>query len=322
MSMFKRNKKIKILGQELKRVRLNSSEELPFEEKEVEKKYYKIIFDGSHYVATKIKRSSNIFKRNKAKTNEYDDLFDSLYFLAVKSNLQPKQYFNFIKDEFVNTYEIEASEKIDEYIKEKIKQKLHNLHKRKELFRRKANLNRWNYFVTITYDDKKHSATSFRQKLRKCLCNLHTRRKWRYMGVFELAPETNRLHFHALIYIPDGQMIETIEELQDYSTSQHKMQTSHSNTFFASKFGRNDFTPIKQTEMTVNYILKYLSKTNERIVYSRGIADHIVKELKDYDIACEFLDYVYKYVLFDDVIDWEKDIMHYKYKQASFFDCA
>ena len=37
------------------------------------------------------------------------------------------------------------------------------------------------------------------------------------MGVFENAPETERLHFHALMYIPDGEMIGNIYEKKDYN---------------------------------------------------------------------------------------------------------
>lgn len=69
------------------------------------------------------------------------------------------------------------------------------------------------------------------------------------MGVFERAPETGRLHFHALLYVLDGEMIGTITEKQDYSTKQHKMQTTHENDFFAERFGRNDFAELSAGEL-------------------------------------------------------------------------
>lgn len=37
-------------------------------------------------------------------------------------------------------------------------------------------MQRWNYFVTLTCDPKKHTIESFREKLRKRLSILHTRR--------------------------------------------------------------------------------------------------------------------------------------------------
>ena len=49
---------------------------------------------------------------------------------------------------------------LDKYIADKIERKLHNLYARKKRFRRKANLNRWNYFVTFTYATRTRSAAS------------------------------------------------------------------------------------------------------------------------------------------------------------------
>ena len=154
--------------------------------------------------------------------------------------------------------------------------------------------------------------------------NLHTRYGWKYMGVFELSPEKERLHFHAIMYIPDGKMVGEITELRDYSTEHHKMQISHSNSFFADRFGRNDFEKLNANELkngnALDYLTKYLYKTDERIIYSRGIPTEIYKYIDDKDIAVKYFDFVTKFVLFDDVIDVEKDILHIEYKQQSLFD--
>ena len=155
------------------------------------------------------------------------------------------------------------------YVENKVKRKLNNLHKRKDRFRRKANLNRWNYFVTFTYDNKLHNADTFRKKLRKCLSNLHTRRGWKYMGVFELSPIKQRLHFHCLMYIPNGEMIGEIIQKKDYSLCDHKMQIANCNTFFLNAFGRNDFTKVDCNPMTIEYILKYIEKKNHVMVELR-----------------------------------------------------
>ena len=117
------------------------------------------------------------------------------------------------------------------------------------------------------------------------------------MGVFENAPETERLHFHALMYIPDGEMIGSIYEKKDYNKKSGKMTITRINTFFEDGFGRNDFRPVNEKEIThgntINYLLKYISKSGE------------------------MFDYVEKVVLFDDVISWERDILNYKPKQLS-----
>lgn len=260
---------------------------------------------------------------NDEKKAAFDIAFDSLYFYALRSGLKGADLAASVVAGLAKLYPTRKD--LDEYVAEKIEKKQRNAYARKKRFRRKAALNRWNYFVTITYDDKKHTAETFRKKLRKCLSNLHTRRGWKYMGVFELAPDTGRLHFHALIYVPDGQMLGEIVEKKDYSTAQGKVQITHSNSFFAESFGRNDFEGLNAMELkrgnTLNYLLKYISKTGERIVYSRGIPTEIYKKVKDNDIATKMLDFVEKFVLFDDTIDWERDIMHYThYKQLSITD--
>lgn len=256
-----------------------------------------------------------------------DILFDSLYFTAYKQGLKDnkldKPMTDFIRAGILKLYP--DLDGLDEYITDRIKRKLNNLLHRKKRFRRKANLNNWNYFVTFTYDDTKHTAESFKKKLRKCLSNLHTRRGWKYMGVFEQAPDTGRLHFHGLIYVPVGQMLGTITEIQDYSTAQGKMQTRNENSFFADNFGRNDFCEVSKSEMKngkrTEYILKYIGKTNERICYSRGIPTEICKIIDGEDIITEMQDFGTKYILFDDIIDWERDIMRYRYnKQMSITD--
>jgi len=145
------------------------------------------------------------------------------------------------------------------------------------------------------------------------------------MGVFERAPETGRLHFHGLLYIPDGEIIGEINERTDYSTAKHTMQTTHENTFFEETFGRNDFCEVTEMELKkgqrINYILKYIEKTGERIVYSRGIPSEVYAKLGNDDIITEFTDFVTKYVLFDSVIDWERDVLrHRHYKQVSLTD--
>lgn len=119
-------------------------------------------------------------------------------------------------------------------------------------------------------------------------------------------------------------MIGTITEKTDYSTAQGKMQTTHENDFFQKTFGRNDFEELNEMELkhgqTLNYLLKYIGKTGERIVYSRGIPTEIYRKLNDDEIVTEMDDFGTKYILFDDVISWERDIMHFKCKQLSMID--
>ena len=59
----------------------------------------------------------------------------------------------------------------------------------------------------------------------------------------------------------------------------------------------------------------YLVKSGEKILYSRCIPSEICKELPPSDRVGEFLDFVTKYALFDDVIDWERDVKDYGKKK-------
>ena len=70
------------------------------------------------------------------------------------------------------------------------------------------------------------------------------------------------------------------------------------------------------------YITKYLSKTNERIVYSRDIPSEILLKVHFKDIATTMFDFVLKFILFDDVVDYDRDVLKCKfdYKQRSIFD--
>ena len=258
-----------------------------------------------------------------SKTSAFDLAFNSLYDRAKREGLKRENLSERIKTGLLALFPDFPD--LDNVIAEKIEKKQRNFFARKKRFCRKAVLNRWNYFVTFTYDDRKHTAETFRKKLRKSLSNLHTRRGWKYMGVFEEAPETGRLHFHGLLYIPDGEMVGKIVEVKDYSMAQGKVQITHRNEFFAESFGRNDFEELNEMELkhgqTLNYLLKYIGKTGERIVYSRGIPTQVCKKLSGNDLVAKMQDFVEKFVLFDDTIDWERDVMHYtKWKQMTVID--
>ena len=149
--------------------------------------------------------------------------------------------------------------------------------------------------------------------MRKCFSNLNNGRGWNFIGVWERGEKTDRLHYHCILYVPAGEMVGKITQKKEYSKRLGKVKETFSNDFFERKFGRNDFEELNIMEMkngsAVAYILKYLRKTGERIVYSRGIPTEISKVLPDHVFAAEIEDdYVTKYVIFDNVIKWERDI--------------
>lgn len=151
-------------------------------------------------------------------------------------------------------------------------------------------MNEFNYFVTFTYDDAKHDEISFRKGLMQCLGNYHSKKEWIYMGVWERAPKTKRLHFHCVMNIPDGTMPGEMIEKRDYSFGSRKMQTVIQNTYFNNRFGRTDFDEldrnIAKVENTATYILKYIEKDEEKIVYSRGIPMYRISDIDEDDVVC------------------------------------
>ena len=56
-------------------------------------------------------------------------------------------------------------------------------------------------------------------------------------------------------------------------------------------------------------------KSGEKALYSRGTPAEICKELSENDEVGTYFDYVTKYVLWDDVLDKERDIKDYGKKK-------
>lgn len=189
-----------------------------------------------------------------------------------------------------------------EYVEANLRRKKRNLICRRIRFTRKANLQDFNYFVTFTYDGKAHTEESFRKGLSKCLQNLHTRKGWKYMGVWERSPEKGRLHFHGLLYVPEGTMPGELFEKKDYNLNERRIRTTVQNTYFNERFGRCDFECIghkNRLGYAVAYIMKYMEKSEEKIVYSRGLPDHFVTDVEEADVVTRVGAEKRKLLLFD-----------------------
>ena len=265
--------------------------------------------DGSHYIAyQKVKSKYNFPKQKRFEDlTDMDKSFELYYSESVFQGLSIPEQKKLVREKIAGEFG-DGGDILDNWIEEKFSVKLKNIELRKKRFKRKAFLNKWNYFVTFTYDDKKHSEESFKNKLRKSLSNFSSRRGWRVMGIWEYGAEEKRLHFHALLYVPDNEMVGEIVEKKEYSKKQHKMVVRHENTFFR-KFGINDFAKLSEGSLskgkTLDYILKYITKTNEKIVYSRCIKCEFECEVVEDDVVCEMSDFVIKYVLFDELYDYK-----------------
>lgn len=180
--------------------------------------------------------------------------------------------------------------------------KKNNLISRRIRLIRKVNLQEFNYFVTFTYSDALHTEESFKKKLQSTLKVNACRKGWKYVGVWERSPEKHRLHFHGLFYFPEGSLPGEMKEVKSYSFSEHKIQTTLENSYFAERFGRNDFSPIDCKERighAVAYIVKYIEKSGEKIVYSRGLPQFFISDILEDDVVCRIGLEDRKLLLFD-----------------------
>ena len=198
------------------------------------------------------------------------------------------------------TFPNEEHEK--EFIESNIERKKINAAKRRVRLMRKVYLQEWNYFVTFTFSGELHTEETFKEKLRNTLKHMASRKGWKYIGVWERSPEKQRLHFHGIFYIPPNAMIGELVEVKDYSTKSHRMQTTFQNTHFQKHFGRNDFKELGRLEdvmQSVRYLLKYIEKNNERLIYGGKLPTYFVSDIIDEDIICPYGVDGRKAILFD-----------------------
>ena len=195
------------------------------------------------------------------------------------------------------------------YVESNLARKKRNLIARRIRLTRKANLQDFNYFVTFTYDGAKHTEESFKKALKTCLRNLTNRKGWKYIGVWERSPEKKRLHFHGMFYIPEGTMPGLLYEVKDYNFKSHRRVTTVQNTYFNERFGRSDFEKIEDFNRigdALAYIMKYIEKSGEKIVYSKGLPQFFISDIMDDDVICPYGEEEKKLLLFDNFSCWDE----------------
>lgn len=264
------------------------------------------------YIKTLIEKHLTEATEEEKKERCRKEAFQTCSREALRLGLKGQKYRNYLYREIPLLLGEEMDEELKDFIFKRCYSDYKNFSKRKRLYHRKARLNRWNYFASFTYDDKKMTESEFKKKLIKSFSNLAVRHRWRVMGAWEHGEEDGRLHFHALIYVPCGEMIGFCEIKSDFSLKRHKMVERNENSYFAETFGRNDFEvlPTEQCprEEIIEYIGKYMRKQGGKIFYSRHIPAAIFANLKETDLLCRIYEHAEIYVLNDFVIDYERDV--------------
>ena len=247
------------------------------------------------------KNVENIAKNDKktkkmTKKEYFEQLYSEFLDLPKKARLSKivEKMLSYFKDR----------EHCEIYVKSNFERKNRNLIARRVRMSRKAYLARFNYFVTFTYDGNLHTESSFKKKLIHTLGNFACRKNWKYMGVWERAPETKRLHFHGLFNIPDNAMVGELFEKKDYNFSTHDIVMTVQNTYFNERFGRSDFKEIDEHENRLSnaltYLMKYIEKTGEKIVYSKKLYQYFISDILENDIVSTIGQEDRKILLFDD----------------------
>lgn len=244
----------------------------------------------------------------------------------IERKVTRKDLFNQLYDEYRNAKKSERRKRIIEtmrpyfksetetvcFVDSNLERKARNLICRRIRLTRKVNLQDFNYFVTFTYNDALHTEDSFKKGLKKTLANYASRRSWKYVGVWERSPKKQRLHFHGLFDIPVGSMPGFMIEVNDYNFNTHRRQITHQNTYFNDKFGRSDFETIEDKSTlgkAIAYIMKYLEKTGEKIVYSKGLPQYFISDIMDEDIICPIGMEDKKLLLYDDFRCWDEGVL-------------
>lgn len=259
----------------------------------------KIYNDGSNWIAMPhTERRCRQKRRRKAsekceKLQQFEERFETVK--GKRGNRKAK-----LLEEFTPMFK--DKEEAEDFVEQHFERLSRNRWERCKRMIRRGYTNRWNYFCTYTYDSQKHTEESFRKSLMNTLYHFSSRRGWRYMGAWERGELGQRLHFHALTYIPEGEMPGALEEHEDYSTKRHRREKSIQNSFFNDRFGRSDFSKVNnafEVGDSIKYMLKYISKNDERVVYSRGLKTYFVSDVLDEDILCRMgdKDRGFKYVL-------------------------
>ena len=272
----------------------------------------KISFDGSHYIATPKENFPQGRKRRRAaipptpKEVEQKEQFEVAYKESQK--LPRKERKAYMRKAMEET--IPDKEQRKEYVERNSERKKTNAIRRKVRLAKKAYLQEWSFFCTFTFSDALHTEESFRKSLRNTFKHntfkhLVARKGWKHIGVWERGGDTNRLHFHGIFYIPPNGMVGEIIETKDYSTKDNRMQTASQNTYFLERYGRNDFQKLilpHEVGESLKYLMKYIEKSGERLVYGGKLPTYFESDVLDEDIIVPYGIDDRKAVLADDFL--------------------
>lgn len=191
------------------------------------------------------------------------------------------------------------------FVEEKLNDEAHQERAKRKRFDRKAGLNRdrWDYFWTQTFDPALFAnPEQGLETLFRWIKNNADRYGIKVLGAVEFGEENGRIHFHALIHIPDEFLKRLkLKPITRYSIRGNKWKTSPESEVLRQKFGINEFDSLhgKNAEellKVVRYISSYACKQDGRRYYSRGLPDCGYQYVDSEDLFFQFDDGEIKYI--------------------------
>lgn len=249
---------------------------------------------GGHWSGTYMAPNRSYKKRSRQRREKTDDQIHAEHYAVTalrESNSRKDKRLRVVSEKvyrgLLRDHEKEHGTELRKTAEEGARSVITKYHKRWQRFCQKVSNYDWTYFVTVTYSDELWTdEDAFRYSLNRCFSNLATRREWKVAGRYERGEEGDRLHFHALVMVPPGEMVGKLFTDYSYSTKRHQMEATQLNDFFVKKYGRTEFRSlagnIDELIRSARYIAKYMDKDpDEKVRYSRGIATEICLALSE-----------------------------------------
>lgn len=259
--------------------------EQPIEDTAVKDGIKSVTIDSGQVAEPLDKSPSNTNKQASAQVTTFQQIFDKLFdrHFKLKPYIRKQQILQDMLPLFEN------SEDAGSFVNGQWKRQKRNAYTRKQRFEYKAYNQNYEYFFTVTFDNKKHTEQSFERSLKNTFSNLHKRYGCLFQGVWERGSENDRLHFHGLIYDSKRKILDGLDTVTDYNPQTGRKKTYLQSKYFFEKYGRNEFSKIiPQTyESAIKYITKYLSKQNVRPYYSKGLYRFIESDIDGKDVIAK-----------------------------------
>ena len=245
----------------------------------------KVYHDGENWVAKHVGYRTH---GGRGAARETDLRMIGYLMEALQKRMTREKVIRYVRERFLEDDPLDVPS--EEAVRRELFRFLSNRWARLARFKKKIFGNEWNYFITITYDDKKWSdPDQMEHVVRQTFQSFHSRHDWRYIGVWEHGELGGRTHFHCVAYIPKGKMVGELFTDKQYSTKRNRWDFFVNNTYFQERFGKAQFDAIDKEQArgrVMRYLMKYIAKSNDRFVYSRGL---FLEALLDMDPKTEAL---------------------------------